>query len=559
MAALENRWQPVYDIRKESMFMGRSPVIKDQPADLTRYNIKIDLKADLGMGGSFEIRFCDKYSLILTNSQMPSGIYYSKEPNSAKKRASKISYKNAISGNNPASPRLKNLNLYLTCDLIEKTAAIHINNKLIEKFYMGTEAELYDVNLTTNLKMDAVKLREIKISDYSGKILFSANYGLLFFYKLLSQILLFSGALILLALACLEKRFFKKFLYFTVILLCIEGFLRIGERYNQNFNVRWLNPKWNFGALTNLYGAYDNPDAIKIINPYFPHLGPKTYRIPKPENTRRIICIGTSPSAGWHLTDPGQYAFPVLLEQKINGTDKFKYEVINSAFLGEVYINGPEPNIYLKEVLLILNPDLILFYMRWPPPFAENSKKYLLESHMLYGRAKKVMEENSGWIKNDRLLYAALEFKKPIKEIVYLYDFLCNSYLFMGLETSRKKIFNRLYSISSGPFQDKPISYFDETLKLCRERKIKILLVIPFHFFDFQNELPAKKEIMKIIEKNPEVYYLDLEKAFRANKNSSIAYDISHPTEYGHMIIAEEIFKKLSQIGFIESEEAPVK
>lgn len=559
MAALENKWQPAYDIRKESMFIGRSPVIKGSPADLTRYNIKIDLDADLGSSGSLEVKFCDKYSLILANSQMPSGVYYHKSPDSAKKCVSKIDYKDTAPRNSSDSPRLKNLTLYLKCDLTEKTVAIHINNKLIEKFYLGTQAKLYDVNLTTNLKMEAIVLHKVEISDYNGKILFSANYRLLSFYKLISQIFIFFGALIFLALAYFEKRFFKKFLYFIIILSCFEGFLRIGEKYNQNFNNHYLNTKWKFATSTNLYGTYNNPKKIEIKDLYHSNLAPKIYRIPKPENTGRIICIGSSPVAGWHLPDPGQYAFPVLLEKKINQKNRLRYEVINSAFVGEAYINDPEPNICLKEVLLKLDPDLILFYMCWSPPWIENSKKYLLENHILYDRAKKAVEENSSWIKNDRLLYAALEFKKPIKEIVYLYNFLCNSYLFMGLETSRKKIFNRLYSISSGPFPDKPISYFDETLRLCRDRKIKILIVLPFHFLDLESESETKEEAMRIIEENPEIYYLDLEKALRANKDFFLAYDASHPTEYGHMIIAEEIFKKLTQMGLIEANKDPAK
>ena len=139
------------------------------------------------------------------------------------------------------------------------------------------------------------------------------------------------------------------------------------------------------------------------------------------------------------------------------------------------------------------------------------------------------------------------------KQIVYLYNFLCNSYLFMGLENARKEVFNRLYYIGQEPLPDKPRSYFDETLKLCREKKIKILLVLPFHFLELQNEPLTKQEIMRIVRENPEVYYLDLEKAFRANKDLPLAYDVTHPTEYGHMIIAEEIFKKLTQMGLIDT------
>lgn len=302
------------------------------------------------------------------------------------------------------------------------------------------------------------------------------------------------------------------------ILLLIEGFLRIGERYNQNLNIRQLNPKWRFAGSTNLYGTYNNPNEIGIINYFYPYLDPKIYRVPKPEKTRRIICIGSSPVAGFMLSDSLQDAFPVLLEKKINQREQFKCEVITAVSSGDAYLNSLEPNVYLKDVLFKLEPDLILFYMKWTPPWIENSNKYLLENDILYNRAKKAMEGNSSWIRNDRLLYAALEFKRPIKEIVRLYNFLCNSYLFMCLENARKEVFNRLYYTGREPLSDKPGFYFDEMIKLCKEKKIKILLVLPFDFFDLQSERPTKLKIMRIIRKNPEVYYLDLEKAFRANK-----------------------------------------
>lgn len=545
MVILENKWWPSYDIRKENSFLGRSPVIKDQPKDPTRYSIKIYLKGALNeRGDSLEIRFCDKYSFILAGSNLPSGVYCYKVDNSMKEYASKINYKDVIARKEIVAPRFKKINLYLECDLIEKIASIYIDGKFIEKIYLGPEARHYAINLSLNLRNFI--LDNVEIFDCVGKKLFSANYRLLFFYKIISQILISFGVLIFFALAYSERCFLKRSLYLGLILLCIEGFLRIGERYNQNFNI--LFPKWRFETSTNLYGTYNNPKNIKITT--YPDVNPKIYQIPKPEDTRRIICMGTSPIVGAMLPDPAQQAFPVLLYKKINQRNKLRNDVINAGLLTERYIDGLETNIYLKQVLFKLEPDLILFYMKWSP-----QQKYLLESHVLYDRAKKIMEMNSSWIRNDRLLYAALEFKKPIKEIVYLYDFLCKSYLFMGLENTRKRVFNRLYCISREPSIERPGSYFNETLRLCREKKIKLLLIPQFDFFNFQSDLRTIKEIKRILSENPEVYCLDLERAFSENKNFILAYDGSHPTEYGHMVIAEEVFRKLTQEGLISINE----
>jgi len=549
IVALQYKWEPRTWLGEDLRLLdgSRKPVIKNQPMDLIRYKIKANfITMDIDGGGA-EIQFCDKYILLLAEKAIRSGVYY-KADNNAKKYVSTADYRGVISRKKAAYPQLKSLNLYLECDLIEKTASIYIDGKFIEKINLGPETIRYAVRVSINSK--GTILGKLEISDHTGKVLFNADYALPFFYKLISQILFSLGIFIFLALAFSVRSIFKGLLYFAIILLSIEAFLRIAEKYNQNFNIRYLQPKWRFEISTNFYGTYNDPEKITIRN--YLNRRPETYPIAKPEHSQRIICIGSSPLMGISLPDPINQVFPALLEKKINPGGGRTNRVININFMA-TSSNSPEPNIYLKEVLWRLNPDLVIFYTTWELPKTENSPKYIGEEHALYNRAKKIMEDNSGWIKNDQLLYAALEFKKPIKEIVYLYRFLCQSYLFMGLESVRKRLFNSLYYIGRGPSADNPEPYFEETIRLCREKKIKLLLIPQFDFFAFQDDQTTKKEIARIINENPDIYYLDLEDAFRRNKDFALAYDHSHPNEYGHMIIAEEIFRKLTQEGLLNS------
>lgn len=548
ITTLQKQWLPSDNQGDGWKNLGRKLVFKNQPADLTRYNIKANFMTSGNMKrGTFEIQFCDKYSLFLTGEVIPqSGVYYLTD-NSEKKYFSTVDYLKIISRKKGAFRRLKNFNLSLGCDLIEKTAGIYINDKFMEKVYLGPETMHYAVRLRIN-SPDTLLLDKLQISDQKGKVLFNGDYALLSFYKLISQILLFLGICIFLAVACLESHFLKRPLYFITILLLIEVFLRIAEKYDQNFDIRQLRPKWQFEISTNLYGTYNNVKEITIRN--YQQIRPKTYPIAKPEHGRRIICIGSSPLTVVGSPNITSKAFPALLEKKINPKGGMRNKVININSIS-TYLNSPEPNIYLKEVLFKLNPDLVIFYFDWTPLWLENSKEYIEENYILYNRAKKIIEGNSRWIKNDRLLYAALEFKKPVKEIVYLYNFLCKSYLFMGLENTRKRVFSKLYYISQKPSVEKYESYFEETLRLCREKKIKILLIPQFSFFSFQINSRTKEEFTRVHNENPDIYYLDLEDAFRRNKNFPLAVDNTHPTEYGHMIIAEEIFRKLTQEGLI--------
>jgi hypothetical protein len=549
-ANLQKQWLSPGNPNDGWKLLGKKLVFKNQPIDLNQYNIKANFRTIENMGrGRIKIQFCDKYSLFLGREMPQSGVFY-QEDNSEDKFVSTLDYWKAISLKKGVFRRLRNLNLCLRCDLIEKTASIYINDKFMEKIYLGPGAIHYAVRLSIN-SPDTLLLDKLQISDHKGKVLFNADYAWLYFYKLISQLLLFLGVSILLVVSCLESRFLKRLPYLITILLFIEVFLRITEKGNQNFDYLQLHPKWQFEISTNLYGAYNDPKEIAIRN--YQNLPPEIYPIAKPEQGRRIICIGSSPLMVVGSLDIINKAFPALLEKKINPNGQTRDRVININLIS-AYINSPEPNIYLKEVLFKLNPDLVIFYFDWAPLWTEHSKEYIEENYILYNRAKDIMEENSSWIKNDRLLYSALEFKKPVKGIVYLYNFLCKSYLFMGLESIRKRVFNRFCCIDQGPSPDQCRSYFDETLSLCREKKIKILLIPQFNFLSFQITPETIREFARILHENPDIYYLNLEEAFRRNNNLQLAVDNSHPTEYGHMVIAEAIFNKLIQMGFIDTD-----
>jgi hypothetical protein len=224
-------------------------------------------------------------------------------------------------------------------------------------------------------------------------------------------------------------------------------------------------------------------------------------------------------------------------------------------------ISGPVASTFLYEVASRLNPDLIVVYGASPPmEGADHSeyKKPLIEECILYDKAKKLVEKNSGWIKNDRLLYAALEFKEPVKQIVYLYDFLCHSYLFMAVENIRKKVLNQ-WSSAYGEhpkerelWAEKPGFFFEKVLKLCREKKIKLVFIPPLDFSVLSEIKIPEKTVAAICEKYPEIYFLSLNGVFSEKENFLLGNDTSHPSAYGHRVMAEELFRQLKEKGLLK-------
>ena len=258
---------------------------------------------------------------------------------------------------------------------------------------------------------------------------------------------------------------------------------------------------------------------------------------------------------------PEEQAFTAVLERKINQGDEKKNRVIPLVIQSKEG-NGPEASIFLKEVLGRLSPDILLFYDDLAPLEGANPfEKVLKEDLALYNRAKDIVEKNSSWVKTDRLLYAALEFRTPIKEAVYLYCLLCKSYLFMAIENARKRVLNEWYAISGANSADKtlpvegPKALFEEVLELCRTKNIKVVFIPQLHFTKQGNFSWTEEILSTILKKHPETVSLNLEGMLSRQGGSPLAIDDSHLTQYGSQVVAEEIFRQLTEKGLLRVKE----
>lgn len=532
---LQNQWEPEFPLLKTIKRQGlvityyRTPVVKSKTDNLTQYTLKMDFVNACQM---LEIEFCDKYSWVMNLDNIALTGFYRKIDSVQKQFISTSNYGELLFGPQPHNKYpmriIKNTELILKCDLQKNIAEVYINNKFCERIYFNNERAGYFISIRP--PAGEVIFSMFKIYDSKGELLFNGDYRFIFFWKISSQFAFIIGVAIILILAFFAKNSIKGILYFAATVICIEFFLRSTETYNPALDIHKMTVKWEFEKITNLFGQFDNPEKIVLTES---NKQIKTYYITRPKDSIFIICMGSSPIVGL-----GSSNMSAFLEEKLNkGEIEKKHKVFNAG-LYATEINSIRQNIYFTEVLARLNPDALVIYSLWGPSETEDV--------LLYKRAKNVLKENSSWIKNQRLLYMALEFKRPIKEIVYLYNFLCESYLFFGIENMRKNLFAKLpIAITAKSSNEISEFSFEKTLHICKERGIKVFLIPQFDFQKYRYEQRTKNEMERICKENTNVYYLDLQNAFIMNGNFLLAYDIYHLTEKGSRILADEIYQAL--------------
>lgn len=520
----------------------------NQPDNLTSYNIELNFTME---GFLYEVEFCDKYSWIL-NLINPSrtGIYYNINTNE-KKHFSKFDYskehlfkqiqKNKNNNINIGRCRAKNIKLILACDLLERSVGVYLNNKFYEKIYLDDKDLNYRVSLNTSTNT-RVFLQKMRIYNNQGVVFFSFNDAHMSNYKILSQFILILGLAIIVFFVYSEKSFFIRLLCIITIIFVMEAYLRITEKDNAYLNIHGMTSKWDIEKTTNIFRNYDSVDEIEIGSS-LSEWRRRKYPIAKSKDALRIMCLGSSPVEGVAISSP-EYRFSNILERKINSRGNKKCEVINAG-VTDFIANEIKLTIYFSDVLIKFNPDIVIIYSDWGV--------LIKKDNVLYERMKDLVQLHSSWLTNQRLLRMALEFKKPTKEIVYLYNFLCESYLFMGMEYLRGRITHlnsNFYStlLKKKYVQDSP---FKKILNLCEEKKIKILLIPQFDFCRLDYCFKSEDTFKGISAAYENVYFLGLKEVFLRSKDFVLATDSTHPNDYGHEIIAEEIYRKLIKEGLI--------
>jgi len=85
----------------------------------------------------------------------------------------------------------------------------------------------------------------------------------------------------------------------------------------------------------------------------------RRYKVAKPPGSFRLVCLGSSSTAGAGTDEPALESYPARLQQQLKKQGQARVQVINADIDGA---SLTQLKVYLEEVLLHLKPDLILLY-----------------------------------------------------------------------------------------------------------------------------------------------------------------------------------------------------
>lgn len=523
-------------------FGANVPLITNGHARPTRYSVELEFatRGNSGWPPFFSLNFCTthKWTLITDGNLKRTGVYAA-VGGDAMQFVSRADYGDLIKkfSYNKTTP----YTLAIQCDLDNQSADIYVDNKWYERINLrrlGSFANFY-----ISIDSDCY-LRRMKILDTSGKVFFAVDYMKRSAWKdfflrkrtKISYMLLLLGCFAFMASSLIFRP--KKMIFaFSALLLfcCGEASLRLIEKDNPYLNIRLLlnNPIWNIQHTTNLLGNYNEARTL--------YIGEGSYSVTKPKGLLRIVCLGSSSTQGHGIKDKNK-VYAAFLENTINrnGTP---CEVINAGLGGyETF----RMSIFLKEVLVKLNPDIVTVYLANNDIFPASDYRVYYSQ---YPRMKTALSQNPEWVKSQRMLFMALEFRKPIKPVVYAYNYLCESYMFMYFNQARKNISAKARDFKKSFLLEEKKKIWEESLRgiieTCRLRGIKVLFIPEPRYPNYDSVGEYRVSMQTLARESTQVHYLDLREAYNKKAETFLFYDCVHPTEFGHEIIAAEIYNKL--------------
>ena len=271
----------------------------------------------------------------------------------------------------------------------------------------------------------------------------------------------------------------------------------------------------------------------------------------KPKNTYRIICLGDSTTLGFG-TETANGDYPAQLRNLVYKNyntpgKKIKYELINAG----ISANNSEHILYrLKNEIVQMNPDLIIFWFTW----------------------NDVSEYNPGFPVKDKN-----NIVQKLRNRSYLVRAMLG-FVFKVVIPNTEKVsfsFEKKYRIYKDFY---PVQYeknLREIISICKQNKIDMIFmpiafagyfpeniqrgIIKYPYFTRNLELyKLLVEIYNsVLEKNIKennIKFIDVRETVYDKKNNFGRYYVSHChlNDAGYKIIAETVYKKLVRFGILK-------
>ena len=204
----------------------------------------------------------------------------------------------------------------------------------------------------------------------------------------------------------------------AILVVCIEFTLRsTPAEFLLDFEWRTEKSFWDLEKHTNLIVDHSSDELFKNYLQV-------VYSTEKAEGVFRIVCLGSSSTAGWGTERPELETYPVQLGLLLEKRHPESFEVINAGISGYKFT---QLRIFYEHIFSSLEPDLLLVY------FGGNGDSL---SHLeYYERAAAIVKANP-WIREIRELEAGLSLRWPQPILIRGYSLFMRSRLFTGLKLS---------------------------------------------------------------------------------------------------------------------------
>jgi lysophospholipase L1-like esterase len=259
----------------------------------------------------------------------------------------------------------------------------------------------------------------------------------------------------------------------------------------------------------------------------------------KDKNTFRIISLGDSVTWGWPIENP-EDVYPAILETVLNEyRPERRYEVINAGVVGWTSFQGLA---CFKKYLLRYHPDLVL---------------------ISFGPNDCIDNEDEGLLWTDKEYWSRINSLNKNFTVTRLLNYLDRIRLYRGLKRfiSYLKIRNTSYE----PNYRVPLEDFKENLeefiRVGEENNIKVLFM--YVVYNPLNpdaaDIDKYYRVMEAVAKENRIGIVDTITLFEKQSCNVLFLDLDHPTELGHRLIAEEIYKTLIGEKLILAEKSQIK
>ena len=302
---------------------------------------------------------------------------------------------------------------------------------------------------------------------------------------------------------------------------------------------------WDVAGTTSLLGSVTSRDEHVFYGTAFP-----TH---KPPDTFRVVCLGSSSTAGTGASIPETKSYPAVLERRLRLRSSVPVEVINGGINGSPLF---QLFVYLDEVLLPLDPDLVILY------FGANSDTPW--SRQLYSDIKREVDQ-APFIRTNEELWAARLLRWNPRWLIRLFLGAAHARTFVGVvlaATDPKYITEGLLYRSA--YQGDLASMQRTTLEivdLCADRCVPLVLIPEIERWSAlepQRPNPVRTcyEAAARQRRDADVFYANLYSSFGPVEVDSYLVDSMHMNDEGYVYLASVIEEALESFGLLHCDES---